>query len=79
MSATSLGFGQLFRSFDSCDFVTPLGLKQPTVSYHLRQLTDAGLLQREKRGSYAYFQLAPSALGRLGDLVAPPPPFTAAV
>ncbi len=53
-----------------CDFVAPLGLKQPTVSYHLKQLTDAGLLQRERRGSYAYFRLAPGALARLGSLVA---------
>jgi ArsR family transcriptional regulator len=55
-----------------CDFVPPLGLKQPTVSYHLKQLTEAGLLLREKRGSFAYFQLAPGALARLGDLVAAP-------
>jgi ArsR family transcriptional regulator len=56
-----------------CDFVTPLDLKQPTVSYHLKQLTDAGLLLREKRGSFAYYRLAPGALGLLGDLVASPP------
>ena len=53
-----------------CDFVEPLGLKQPTVSYHLKQLTDAGLLLREKRGSYAYFRLAPGALAQIGKLVA---------
>lgn len=62
-----------------CDFVAPLGLKQPTVSYHLKQLTDAGLLQREKRGSFAYFRLAPDALGRIGDLVAVPPVLAQAV
>ena len=62
-----------------CDFVAPLQLKQPTVSYHLKQLTEAGLLEREKRGSFAYFRLAPGALGRLGDLVAPPPALAAAV
>ena len=27
-----------------CDFTEPLGLKQPTVSYHLKLLTDAGML-----------------------------------
>ncbi len=53
-----------------CDFVAPLQLKQPTVSYHLKLLTEAGLLQRERRGSFAYFRLAPRALERLGDLVA---------
>jgi len=62
-----------------CDFVAPLALKQPTVSYHLKLLADAGLLQREKRGSFAYFRLAPGALGRLGDVVAPPPALAEAV
>ena len=32
-------------------------LKQSTVSYHLKQLLDAGIVAREKRGSYAYYTL----------------------
>ena len=55
-----------------CDFVEPLGLKQPTVSYHLKLLADSGLLEREKRGSFAYFRLAPGALDSLSDLIAAP-------
>ena len=55
-----------------CDFTDPLGLKQPTVSYHLKLLVDAGLLKREKRGSFAYYRLADGALDRLGDVVAAP-------
>ncbi len=55
-----------------CDFTEPLGLKQPTVSYHLKLLTDTGLLQREKRGSFAYYRLADGAFDRLGGLVAAP-------
>ena len=62
-----------------CDFTEPLGLKQPTVSYHLKLLTDAGLLERENRGSFAYYRLAAGALARLGDLVAAPPALTRAV
>ena len=62
-----------------CDFTEPLGLKQPTVSYHLKLLVDAGLLQREKRGSFAYYRLAAGALGRLSDLVAAPPQLAQAV
>ena len=54
------------------DFTEPLGLKQPTISYHLKLLTDTGLLQREKRGSFAYFRLADGALDRLGAVVAAP-------
>ena len=45
-----------------CDFEEMLGLKQPTVSYHLKQLLDAGIIEREKRGSYAYFSLADGSL-----------------
>lgn len=54
-----------------CDFIDQLGLAQPTVSYHLKQLTDAGLLDREKRGTYAFFRVRPDAMERLHSLVAP--------
>jgi ArsR family transcriptional regulator len=43
-----------------CDLVESLGLRQPAVSYHLKQLLDAGLLTRERRGTYAYYQLTPA-------------------
>ncbi len=55
-----------------CELVPALGLSQPTVSYHLKQLTDAGLLARERRGTYAYYGLAPGMLGRLRSLFAEP-------
>src|SRR5674476_1349668 len=45
-----------------CDLTVPLGLSQPTVSHHLKTLVDAGLVQREKRGVWAYFSLVPGAL-----------------
>lgn len=45
-----------------CDFEEKLGLKQPTVSYHLKQLLSAGIIEREKRGSFAYFSIAEGAL-----------------
>ncbi|MHA7263768.1 ArsR/SmtB family transcription factor [Arthrobacter sp. TMN-37] len=45
-----------------CDLTDPLNLSQPTVSHHLKVLLDAGLLQREKRGIWAYFSLTPGAL-----------------
>ena len=62
-----------------CDFTEPLGLKQPTVSYHLKLLGEAGLIEREKRGSFAYFRLAEGALSRLSDLVAAPTALAEAV
>jgi ArsR family transcriptional regulator, arsenate/arsenite/antimonite-responsive transcriptional repressor len=55
-----------------CDFEAILGVKQPTVSHHLKQLVDAGLLEREKRGTYAYYGLKPGALDRVGGLLSEP-------
>jgi ArsR family transcriptional regulator, arsenate/arsenite/antimonite-responsive transcriptional repressor len=52
-----------------CDFEEMLDLKQSTVSYHLKQLLDAGLVKREKRGSYAYFSIAEGALERVCGLL----------
>ena len=48
-----------------CEFTGPLGLSQPTVSHHLKKLLDAGLLEREQRGSWAYYSLRRDALGEL--------------
>ena len=52
-----------------CEFQPLLGVKQPTVSHHLKQLVDAGLLEREKRGTFAYYSLKPGALERIGGLL----------
>jgi len=52
-----------------CNLVTPLGLSQPTVSHHLKKLTDAGLLEREQRGKWAYFSLRAEAVETLGAVV----------
>ena len=48
-----------------CDLTPELGLSQPTVSHHLRKLADAGLLQREQRGTWAFYSLDPDALSLL--------------
>ena len=48
-----------------CEFTGPLGLSQPTVSHHLKKLVAAGLLDREQRGTWAYYSLRRDALGRL--------------
>ena len=52
-----------------CELVEPLGLSQPTVSHHLKKLTDAGLLEREPRGKWAYYSLNPDAAVTLAALV----------
>jgi ArsR family transcriptional regulator len=53
----------------ACEFEPQLGLSQPTVSHHLKKLTDAGLLDREQRGKWAYFSINPEAAARLAGLV----------
>ena len=52
-----------------CELIEPLGLAQPTVSHHLKKLTDAGLLEREQRGKWAYYTLNREALAQVAALV----------
>jgi ArsR family transcriptional regulator len=53
-----------------CDFMPPLGLSQGTVSFHLKKLLDVGLLEREQRGTWAYYSLKRDGLDRLADAFA---------
>ena len=48
-----------------CNLIEPLGLSQPTVSHHMRKLLDAGLVEREQRGRWAYFSLRRDAVEKL--------------
>jgi ArsR family transcriptional regulator len=52
-----------------CDLIDPVGLSQPTVSHHLKVLTEAGFLTRSKRGTWAYYALVPGALDRVSQLL----------
>lgn len=52
-----------------CDLTAPVGLSQPTVSHHMRLLVEAGLLQREQRGKWAYYRLVPGALDTVAELM----------
>jgi ArsR family transcriptional regulator len=55
-----------------CEFQPTLGIAQPTVSHHLKQLVVAGLLERERRGAFAYYRLKPGALERVRGLLGEP-------
>ena len=46
----------------ACDLPELVGKSQPTVSHHLRQLVDAGILEREQRGKWAWFTLSEARL-----------------
>jgi ArsR family transcriptional regulator len=51
-----------------CDLTGPLGLSQPTVSHHLRVLTEAGLINREQRGTWAWYSIASDRLEELATI-----------
>jgi ArsR family transcriptional regulator, arsenate/arsenite/antimonite-responsive transcriptional repressor len=53
-----------------CHLTEPLGLSQPTVSHHLKVLAQAGLVEREQRGSWAYFRVREEPLAALRALLA---------
>jgi ArsR family transcriptional regulator len=50
-----------------CDVTASLGLSQPTVSHHLKVLLEAGLLEREQRGRWAYYRIVPETLRVIRD------------
>ncbi|WP_246210041.1 ArsR/SmtB family transcription factor [Nocardioides piscis] len=45
-----------------CDLTPAFDLSQPTISHHLKILHEAGLLDREKRGVWVYYQAKPAAM-----------------
>jgi ArsR family transcriptional regulator, arsenate/arsenite/antimonite-responsive transcriptional repressor len=53
-----------------CNLTEPLRLSQPTVSHHLKVLLNAGLVEREQRGSWAYFRVREEPLAALRELLA---------
>jgi ArsR family transcriptional regulator, arsenate/arsenite/antimonite-responsive transcriptional repressor len=55
-----------------CNLVEPLGLAQPTVSHHLKVLTAAGLLARERRGTWMFYRLVPERVEALRQALALP-------
>jgi ArsR family transcriptional regulator len=55
-----------------CNLVQPVSLAQPTVSHHLRVLTEAGLLARERRGTWMFYRLVPERVEALRQALALP-------
>lgn len=54
-----------------CDLTAVVGLSQPTVSHHLKVLAEAGLLSRERRGSWAWFAIVPERLDEIASIFQP--------
>jgi ArsR family transcriptional regulator len=55
-----------------CEVRPLLGLSQGTVSYHLKQLVEAGVITRKRRGTYSYFSLVPGALDSVREIFSTP-------
>jgi ArsR family transcriptional regulator len=49
----------------ACDLFPATELAQPTVSFHLKKLLEAGLIRREERGTWAYYRVDDEAMTRL--------------
>ena len=53
-----------------CDLNDAFDLSQPTISHHLKVLHEAGLVDREKRGTWVYYIARPEAMAALAGLFA---------
>ena len=56
----------------ACELVEPLGRSQPTVSHHLKVLFEAGLVAREKRGTWVWYSVVPERVEALRDALGAP-------
>jgi ArsR family transcriptional regulator len=48
-----------------CELVPLFEISQPTLSHHLKALRDAGIVDSERRGLWAYYYVNPDALQEL--------------
>ena len=55
-----------------CDLEAALPVKQPTVSHHLRLLRDAGVIDCERHGLFAYYFVNRTALAELRSRILEP-------
>ncbi len=52
-----------------CDLTDTFDVTGPTISHHLKVLREAGLIDCERRGTWVYYWIIPSALGALSQLL----------
>jgi ArsR family transcriptional regulator len=53
----------------ACDLVEPVGKAQPTVSHHLKVLHEAGLVERDRRGTWLWYRVVPERIRQLRDVL----------
>jgi ArsR family transcriptional regulator len=56
-----------------CELTEPLGKSQPTVSHHLKVLSQTGLIRGDKRGRWTWYSVVPERLEALRAALAPAP------
>ncbi|MEX2587353.1 MAG: metalloregulator ArsR/SmtB family transcription factor [Actinomycetota bacterium] len=56
----------------ACSLVEPVGKSQPTVSHHLKVLYEAGLVERERRGSWIWYRAVPGKVEALAAALSSP-------
>ncbi|MET9818841.1 metalloregulator ArsR/SmtB family transcription factor [Streptomyces sp. NPDC006355] len=54
-----------------CDLADCLGFRQPTVSHHLKIMTEAGLLNRERRGTWSWYSVNYDGLNKVRAILDP--------
>lgn len=51
------------------DLTRALGLRQPTVSHHLKVMAEAGVVTREPVGREVWYSIVPSRITAIADLL----------
>ncbi len=55
----------------ACELVVPIGRSQPTVSHHLKVLTEAGLIVGDKRGRWVWYAVVSERMAQLQRALTP--------
>jgi ArsR family transcriptional regulator len=54
-----------------CGLATEFDMPQPSLSHHLSVLVKAGVLLRERRGTWSWYRVCPQAWRVLSEILAP--------
>jgi ArsR family transcriptional regulator len=52
-----------------CDLIEPLAKSQPTISHHLKVLSDAGLVTGERQGRWVWYRIVRDRVDELRDFL----------
>ncbi|MBP2472229.1 ArsR family transcriptional regulator [Crossiella equi] len=55
-----------------CDLTDAFELSGPTISHHLKVLREAGVIEGERRGTWVYYRVLPTALHTLSEVLKSP-------